>query len=95
MTYSDYSLSSDEYQIYVAAKKSSRLDEIWDDLVARIDDPKLRKEATSKGYIVIDNPDLEDDVIASYKMFQVPNASPDLQQYIEENLYPFVVCLKA
>ncbi len=95
MTYSDYSLSPEDFQMYLAAKKSSRLDEIWKDLLNRIEDKLLKSEASKKGYELDDNPDLEDDVIADYKMFIVPGASKELDHYIRENLYPFVVCLKA
>ncbi len=95
MTYSDYSLTPDEYQFFLAAKKSSKLDQIWQDLIERIDEENLRIEAQNKGYNLDDNPDLENDVIAEYKMFTVPDASPELDNYLRENLYPFVVCLKS
>ena len=94
MTYSDYALSPNEFITYKAAKKCWKLDLIWEDLIKRIEPNDLKKEAKKKGYVLIDNPDLEDDVIAEYKMFSIPNATKELTNYFRENLYPFVVCLK-
>lgn len=94
MTYSDYSLTPDEYQVFLAAKKSKKLDQIWEDLINRIQEASLREEALKKGYTLVDNDDLEDDVIASYKMFEIPKASNALDEFVRENLYPFVVCMK-
>ncbi|MCA9387327.1 hypothetical protein KC669_04810 [Candidatus Dojkabacteria bacterium] len=94
MTYSDYSLTPDEYEVFLAAKKSKKLDQIWEDLLNRVQEDSLKSEAKTKGYQLVDNPDLEDDVIASYKMFIIPNASTELDHFIRENLYPFVVCMK-
>jgi hypothetical protein len=94
MTYSDYSLTFEEYQMFLAAKTCRKLEEIWSDLVARVSADTLKSEADKKGYALIDNPDLEEDEIAVYKMIVVPEASSELENYMNENLYPFVVCLK-
>lgn len=94
MTYSDYSLTFEEYQMFLAAKTCRKLEEIWSDLTARLNGESLKKEADKKGFELIDNPDLEEDDIAYYKMIVVPEASSELEGYMNENLYPFVVCLK-
>ncbi len=94
MTYSDYSLSAEEYEEFLKTKRSTKLHNIWEDLLRRIDDTELQEEAKSKGYELVDNPDVEDDVIAFYKMLVIPESSPRLNRVWSEDLYPFVVCLK-
>ncbi len=95
MTYSDYSLTHTEYKTYKKVKTSQKLQDIWSDLLRRISDDNLKKEAEEKGYVLIDNPDLDNDTIANYFMIQIPNASKELQTYLADKLYPYVVCLKS
>lgn len=99
MTYSDYSLTLTQYQNYKKnqsnpeCNKCEKLESIWQDLLRRIDNAELKKEAIEKGYTLIDNPDIENDGIAEYKMITVVNGSKELDMFIQEKLYPFVVCL--
>ncbi|MDQ6985696.1 MAG: hypothetical protein Q9M91_04665 [Candidatus Dojkabacteria bacterium] len=95
MNYSDYSIDYPEYLSYKESMKvEGKLKEIWDDLLNRISEENLKKEAIKKGFEIVDNPDMEDDVIAYYFMFKIPEASAELEKYLEESLYPFLVCLK-
>jgi hypothetical protein len=95
MTYSDYSITIEEFEDFLKNKECEKLVQIWQDLLRRIKEEEILEEAKSKGFTLIDNPDLEEDEIALYKMIQVPSASNQLSEYLIDKLYPFVVCLKA
>lgn len=95
MNYSDYFITAQEYLEYKKSEEiPEKLQQIWADLINRIDDKDLKKEAEEKGFKIVDNPDMEDDIIAYYVMFEVPNASDELTKYLFERLYPYLVCIK-
>lgn len=94
MTYSDFSISIDEYVQYVENMNCEKLLAIWSNLLKRIEDETLKNEAKKKGFILQDNPDMEEDSIAQYKQISVKNPSKKLSQYFEENLYTSIVCMK-
>lgn len=95
MNYSDYCITYQEYITFRDQHKvPSKLSEIWQDILRRIDNLTFKKEAEKKGFDLIDNPDMEEDVIAKYKMIIVPQGSEELHNYIIDKAYPFVVCLK-
>ncbi len=95
MTYSDYSLNPQEFLEYITKGSTPKLQKIWEDLIRRIEDDSLKNEAKKKDIDLIDNPDMEDDNIASYKVISVRNGSDKLNEYITDILYPNIVCLKS
>jgi hypothetical protein len=94
MTYSDFEITLEEYNKYLENFECEKLLAIWSNLLTRIDDEKLQEEAKIKGFILQDNPDIEEDSIAQYKRITVKNPSEKLSQYFEEKLYTSVVCMK-
>lgn len=94
MTYSDFEITLEEYNKYLKNFECEKLLAIWSNLLTRIDDEQLQKEAKIKGFILQDNPDIEEDSIAQYKRITVKNPSKKLSQYFEEKLYTSVVCMK-
>ena len=94
MTYSDFEITLEEYNRYLQDIECEKLLAIWSNLLTRIEDKKLKKEAKLKGFILQDNPDMEEDSIAQYKKITVKNPSSKLSQYFEEKLYTSIVCMK-
>jgi hypothetical protein len=95
MTYSDYQITIEEYSDFVSSKKlSEQLKSIWEDILKRIKEDKLRKEAKKSGFTFESDPDKEDDVVADYKIISPANGSDKLQDYFDQNIYRSIVCLK-
>lgn len=97
MNYSDYSISLVEFEEYSSKGSTLKLTQIWEDILSRLEsiDPELKSEATKNGFELADNPDLEEDIIAFYKVISIPNASEELSESLNNKLYPFVVVLKS
>lgn len=102
MNYSDYSIKIEEIKQVSDSGKSNpaykstskKMQNIWENFLERFENDSLKAEAEQKGFILVHNQDMEEDVVAKYLQIHVPDASEELRNYIEENLYPFVVCLK-
>lgn len=95
MNYSDYCITYGELMLYKdAGKVPSKLELIWADMLKKIDKDEVKQEAEKKGFELVDNPDLDDDVIAAYQMLIVPDATENLKHYFQDNVYSYIVCLK-
>lgn len=95
MTYSDYQITIEEYSEFVSSKKlSDQLKSIWEDILKRIKEDQIRKEAQQTGFTFESDPDKEDDVVADYKIISPVNGSEKLMQYFDQNIYRSIVCLK-
>lgn len=93
MNYSDYSIDKHELDELNSTGKCDKLDTIFQHICTRLSD-ELATEAKEKGYTLKINPDLGEDEVAIYFMIDIPNASNTLQESLELDAYPYVVCLK-
>jgi hypothetical protein len=69
------------------------IEKAWEELLGTIPNENLRKEAKEKGYKLVDNPYMDDDKLARHLMIEIPNASEELEDYLQRTLLKYVICL--
>jgi hypothetical protein len=69
------------------------IEKAWEELLETIPNENLRKEAKEKGYKLVDNPYMDDDKLARHLMIEIPNASEELEDYLQRTLLKYVICL--
>jgi len=93
MTYSDYTITKVQYTTHKNGDGCEKINEIWENFLSRLPE-NFREEATKKGFKLVSNPDYPDDPVAEYIMFEIKDATSDLQDFLSQGkVYNNIVCL--
>lgn len=68
----------------------NKLQKLWEKVLNALPQ-HLKEEAKQKGFVLKKNPLVEDSTFAKYLLMDVPNASEELSEFLNKNIYPYVI----
>lgn len=79
-----------DFKEYSEGKANLKINEIWEDVISHLPH-KLYLEAKEKGFILTQH--IQEDSMAKYLMFEVPNCTNELKDELLHS-YPFIIMFK-